>query len=241
MLSMRHQFVFTHVPKTAGSSLLEVLLPYSDASRVVGYGNGGQYWNLKDPIADSMHEPILTYKQALGDKFQFFSVLAGFRDPFERMLSLYFSPHRWRSYHIVGRVSLRMERHLFSSRTPISNGTLGRGLERVFPVQEHTPVWSEEAFSQLVCKAQTHSDLLRVDSESILERDRILPLRFRWIERDFANAVERLGLPGNLCVPMRATGLGQPQLMDSLGKSRDLRAFVESVHREDYEHFHEYF
>lgn len=241
MLSTKYKFIFVHVPKTGGSSTLESLLPYSDASRLVGYGNRGQHWDLKDPVANSMHEPILSYKRFLGEEFKSFNILVGFRDPFERMLSLYFSPHFWRSYSMAGRIALGFERRFLLPHRPISNGPLGVYLERISPVRENVPFWNEDAFSELVIKAVTHSDLLRVEDGSFFECDHIIPLRFRQIESDFARAVERLELPLNPGLANLAQGRGSRGLVDSLRKSKDLRHFVEMVQREDYDRFHDYF
>lgn len=97
MLSIRHSFLFIHRGKTGGNSISEALLPYCDDVKVVsGSQDGVERFDVENPVYGTRkHFVLRQYAEALppelfGRLFRF-SIL---RNPFDRLVSAYFSPHR---------------------------------------------------------------------------------------------------------------------------------------------------
>jgi hypothetical protein len=99
MISKQKKFLFIHIPKTAGNSLTEILSKYSeDKLKIVEYENGVPKFNRvgvnNEEYKTNKHSPPLTYKrgmpQEIFDSLYKFSVI---RNPWDRVISFYFSPH----------------------------------------------------------------------------------------------------------------------------------------------------
>lgn len=98
MISTDHRFIFLHVPKTGGNALQTLLLPLSDDRMVTaGAQDGVNSFGIRGPITPYKHATLQDYADKLGDKLSSYRVIVTLRPPFERMISLYFSPHRWLS------------------------------------------------------------------------------------------------------------------------------------------------
>ncbi len=98
MLSTKHRFLFVHIPKTGGNSVQSVLEPYSDDSivKATPYQDGINRFEVRSArYRTAKHSTIADYRREygeamLGQLFKFCCV----RNPWERALSDYFSPHR---------------------------------------------------------------------------------------------------------------------------------------------------
>lgn len=98
MISIQKHFLFVHVPKTGGNSLQTILRDYSeDQIAMVGEHQDGieRFEIVNDKYPISKHSTLSHYKSVLepdiyGSLFKF----AVIRNPWDRMVSFYFSPHR---------------------------------------------------------------------------------------------------------------------------------------------------
>ena len=98
MISLKHQFLFIHIPKTAGNSIQNVLKDYSEEKivSVAPHQDGVERFEVRsDSYKIHKHSTLLEYQDQLGQDvidglFKFTCV----RNPWERMISFYFSPHR---------------------------------------------------------------------------------------------------------------------------------------------------
>jgi hypothetical protein len=98
LISFEHNFLFVHIPKTAGNSIQNVLSAYSEDKIVCLSPNhdGIERFEVKsDKFNLYKHAMLQDYRKELGDEmlkklFKFTSV----RNPWDRMISFYFSPHR---------------------------------------------------------------------------------------------------------------------------------------------------
>lgn len=97
MISLRHGFLFVHIPKTAGNSIQNVLRDYSEDEIVAKGGQDGvERFEVRSAGRRlEKHSTLADYYRELGEEqagalFKFACV----RNPWDRMISFYFSPHR---------------------------------------------------------------------------------------------------------------------------------------------------
>ena len=98
MISLKYNFLFVHIPKTAGNSIQNILRTYSE-DRVVCLNplqDGVERFGvISERFRTRKHSKLNDYRTALGNElftklFKFTTV----RNPWDRMISSYFSPHR---------------------------------------------------------------------------------------------------------------------------------------------------
>lgn len=98
MISMKHRFLSVHYPKTGGNSVQEVLRWYSEDSIVClnPLQDGEERFEVRnDDFATHKHSTLMNYQSVLpADAFDMMYKFTTIRNPWERMISLYFSPHR---------------------------------------------------------------------------------------------------------------------------------------------------
>ena len=98
MISTAKKFLFIHVPKTGGNSIQCSLGRYGDDAIVATapHHDGIERFELRHPdLPTEKHSTLSDYRslldhQTFGELFRF----AVLRNPWERMVSLFFSPHR---------------------------------------------------------------------------------------------------------------------------------------------------
>lgn len=89
--------LFIHVPKTGGNTIQQGLLNRGmslDQVICSGHQDGRQRFELRGPITETKHQSLQRYYQLSSDAITL-PVVVCVRRPFERLVSLYFSPHRW--------------------------------------------------------------------------------------------------------------------------------------------------
>ena len=97
MLSEKHSFLFLHLPKTAGNSIQERLKVYSDDKIVClnDIQDGVERFEVRNQFNGlHKHSSLSEYKKVLPNVlFKRLFIFATIRNPWERMISFYFSPH----------------------------------------------------------------------------------------------------------------------------------------------------
>ena len=96
MISFQKRFLFIHIPKTAGNSIQSVLRDYSEDELVAlrSEQDGVERFGLRNPKYKlKKHSTLADYRAALdetdfGNLYKFTCV----RNPWDRMISLYFTP-----------------------------------------------------------------------------------------------------------------------------------------------------
>ena len=98
MISLKNKFLFVHVPKTGGNSIQNILRDYSEDKVVVlaKHQDGVERFEVRSDKYDiTKHSTLSHYKAVLkpGVFRQLFK-FATIRNPWDMMISWYFSPHR---------------------------------------------------------------------------------------------------------------------------------------------------
>ena len=97
---MQKKFIFIHIPKTGGNSIQNVLRNYSK-DKIIPVHKGDKELELErfqvvNPKYDfKKHSTLQKYRKGLGSKtFHKYFKFSTIRNPWDRMISCYFSPHR---------------------------------------------------------------------------------------------------------------------------------------------------
>jgi hypothetical protein len=97
MLSEKHNFLFLHLPKTAGNSIQERLKIYSEDKIVCvdDIQDGVERFEVRNQfVGIHKHSSLSDYQKVLPNGlFKRLFIFATIRNPWERMISFYFSPH----------------------------------------------------------------------------------------------------------------------------------------------------
>lgn len=97
MISFQKCFLFVHVPKTAGNSIQTILRHYSEDEIVARPEQDGvERFGVRNPkFKVRKHSTLAEYRAALGaERFDSLYKFVCVRNPWDRMISYYFSPHR---------------------------------------------------------------------------------------------------------------------------------------------------
>ena len=119
MISHKHKFLFIHVPKTGGNAVQSVLKEYSENKIMTKRDQDGidRFGVVDDanPLLrkhSTMRDYISVYEDDIKDYLKFVVI----RNPFDKIVSHYFSPHRWVSKNPI----TKLVKH-FSLRDKLKN------------------------------------------------------------------------------------------------------------------------
>lgn len=171
MISLQKRFLFIHVPKTGGNSLQNILKAYSEDDIIIlGKHQDGveRFEVMNKRYSVTKHSTLSHYRSALDKKtFKGLFKFATIRNPWDRMISFYFSPHRG-----ITKWNRDAFMRLISSTPPlrhyISCPTLKKRIFRMVQM----PYTAEAATEDI--------DFL---------------IRFEELESDFSELCKKLGIP----------------------------------------------
>lgn len=172
MISIQKRFLFIHVPKTAGNSIQSILADYSEDEIVARrkHQDGVEQFAVSSKYKVRKHSTLSDYQLAMdAEMYRSLFKFAAMRNPWDRMISLYFSAHKGRT---------EWDRDKFAAlvrQTP----TLRTYIRR----------------RSLLQKAAAKLGLGKSAKDDTLDRDIDFLMKFESLERDFQAVCERLGIP----------------------------------------------
>lgn len=100
MISFNHNFIFIHIPKTGGTSIQSILKKYSNDR--IQYNDKSDpnksFLVFNDELGVKKHSRLREYKNAIDDNtYKKMFKFAVIRNPWDMMISWYFSPHAGRT------------------------------------------------------------------------------------------------------------------------------------------------
>jgi hypothetical protein len=101
MISLQKRFLFVHIPKTAGNSIQSILRHYSEdeITRSRSTQDGVERFGVRNAnYKIKKHSTLADYRSALGEEqFGRLYKFACVRNPWDRMISYYFTPGQQRA------------------------------------------------------------------------------------------------------------------------------------------------
>lgn len=98
---INQEAIFIHIPKTGGNYIQKIFqINRMSIDSFVKNSNNQDLINrfdVRGKFTDNKHQSLSDYCNK-DCKFKNFNVFTSVRKPFERLVSLYFSPHRWVTY-----------------------------------------------------------------------------------------------------------------------------------------------
>ena len=97
MIIESRKMIFFHIPKTGGNSVTSALIHYSDDQKLKKRKQDGvERFELRSALSRRItkHSDLGDYYKALGPNIFTYYKFAILRNPFDRVESFYFSPHR---------------------------------------------------------------------------------------------------------------------------------------------------
>jgi hypothetical protein len=170
MISKAKRFLFVHVPKTGGNSLFQALREYAD-ERIITPGPTQDGIERFGTVNDShptilKHSSLTEYQAALAPEvFASLYKFAILRNPWERMISWFFSPHR---------------------QLPKANHP---------PAWHAARGWGREHFVRFLGRRPSTRHYVCLPGAPTLSHDLDFLMRFEQIDQDFAEVCRRLDLP----------------------------------------------
>jgi hypothetical protein len=207
MISNERGFIFIHVPKTGGTSISSVLLPFSDDKKVtVKHQDGEQRFGLIGDVTPHKHVTLQEYFDILGSDALSYRIIVTARHPFERAVSGYFSPHKWMQQDTSG----------------------------IWQITE--PFWDERRFFELlsVPNHRPATTWLLVDDHIVDPNFIVWHAQF---DRHVRKLVELLQLPINPTIPKKNSTAAGVDLRNRVLSSYELSAEVERLYKVDMEYF----
>jgi len=96
MILENQKFIYLHVQKTGGNSISVALLPFSsDRKKIKKHQDGIDRFGIEGDVTPRKHAWLQDYQDKLGSRLDEYDVVTSVRDPLDRAISMYFSPHRW--------------------------------------------------------------------------------------------------------------------------------------------------
>jgi hypothetical protein len=206
MIISSNKLIYLHVPKTAGNALQTQLLAISDDEKKIQPQHDGiNRFEVNGPITSQKHNTLASYHKNLGGTLDGWKVMISVRHPFERAVSLFFSPNRWTQKNTSGEWYIKK------------------------------PAWNEAQFLNLItpstqCACAPITDFLRIRND-VYKPD--IVLRYTHLQSDLDAALKQHGLPKFPPLPRINQSAASETLRQHVLSSTHLRDHVEGIFQDD--------
>ncbi|GEM_PF-5571860 len=98
MLFPKQKIIFIHIPKTGGNYFSRCFVRFSEDQQTIlpdTHQVLSDRFGIQGPNTKTKHQSLSDYQEQLGGRLDGYRVFTMIRPPVERLVSLYFSPHRW--------------------------------------------------------------------------------------------------------------------------------------------------
>ena len=97
MIFKKYKVIFLHYPKTAGNSIQDALRKYSEDQIIASaaHQDGFERFEVRNVEHKKLvkHSTLQDYYNAIGDDLFNYKIFINIRNPYDRMVSFFFSPH----------------------------------------------------------------------------------------------------------------------------------------------------
>jgi hypothetical protein len=139
LISIAHRFLFIHVPKTGGNSIQNVLRTYSDDTLVCisPHHDGLERFEVRSSKYKTVkHSTFADYQREYGNELlKDFFTFCCVRNPWDRCISHFFSPHRghveWNKAAFIGFVETEIKPFCWYIADHFQTGSLQQAVENI--------------------------------------------------------------------------------------------------------------
>ena len=210
--------IFIHIPKTGGNSFQKELIlnkNYEGSITVAGNQDGFNTFGIKDKYTERKHQNLSIYNTKVD--INSYNIVTIVREPTERLVSLYFSPHRMIKY-----------KKGFSFLSKIMN----LKSKLFFKITDDKFIL--EDFKRFISNVETQSSFLKI-KDSIYNK--ITILKFENYNKECAKFFEKNNLKFQ---GIKINGKIMKHDFADLIKNNDLYKVINSTyHSEDYRNFYQ--
>ena len=207
MISLQHKFIYLHVPKTGGTTIQSLLLPFSDDEKFMApYQDGIDSFELGGLFTADKHNSLQDYCNILGGDYERFRIIVSARHPVRRILSAIYSPHKWVYQDSGG------------------------------DWKHKTPYWDKTLLDDILNRPNLRPavEFLRVDG---LVRDPDVVIRCENLESDIKKCLTFLDFPKPNAVPRANRSLASPRMIESLLADSEICTRIEEIYADDMKFF----
>ncbi|MFC1908578.1 sulfotransferase family 2 domain-containing protein [Chloroflexota bacterium] len=193
MISVEKRFLFIHMPKTGGNSIQTILKEYSEDKFIAGGTRDGinRFGIENEKYGTVKHSTLSEYESALEPElYNSLFKFAVIRNPWDRMVSLYFSSNvrDWNreAFRRIVEAAFPL-RHFIVVNSPIQNVLRKYDLRREQGRKTHLGIDMERILRRLKFPISSDKKNLIDDIDYLL--------RFETLDEDFKLVCEQLDIP----------------------------------------------
>lgn len=90
------KLIYLHIQKTGGNSISKLFYPFSeDQITIRKHQDGVNRFGIRGKFTPRKHAYLTEYRDTMGSAMDDYDIVISVRNPLDRAISMYFSPHNW--------------------------------------------------------------------------------------------------------------------------------------------------